>query len=93
MGIEFEWDQDKAAHNLQKHGVSFQEAATVFADTLNATVLDPDHSVDEDRYITVGLSCNHRLLMVSHTEHSARVRIISSRELTRKERKQYEEGG
>jgi len=92
MGIEFEWNPKKAAKNLRKHGVSFEEAATVFADTLSATVPDPDHSVGEDRYITIGLSRGYRLLMVAHTERGKRIRIISARELTRKERKQYEEG-
>ena len=92
MSIKFEWDPNKAVRNLQKHGVSFEEAATVFRDTLSITVSDPDHSADEDRYITVGSSSRLRVLMVSHTEREERIRIISARELTRKERKQYEEG-
>ena len=92
VSIEFEWDAKKAAKNLRKHGVSFGEAATVFADNFSATVPDPDHSLDKDRYITIGLSRGFRLLMVAHTERGKRTRIISARELTHKERKQYEEG-
>jgi uncharacterized DUF497 family protein len=91
VGIEFEWDPNKAARNLQKHGVSFEEAATVFRDDLSITATDPDHSAEEERYITVGLSGHNRLLMVSHTERGDSVRIISARELTPRERKQYEE--
>ena len=91
MGIKFEWDPSKATKNLQKHKVSFEEAATVFGDPLSTTVPDPDHSAEEDRYITIGLSNRFRLLMVAHTERGDRIRIISARELTRKERKQYEE--
>jgi uncharacterized DUF497 family protein len=91
VGIEFEWDPNKAARNLQKHGVSFEEAATVFRDALSITAADPDHSVEEERYITVGLSGYSRLLMVAHTEQGNSVRIISARELTSRERRQYEE--
>ena len=91
MGIEFEWDPNKAARNLQKHGVSFEEAATVFRDDLSITATDPDHSVEEERYITVGLSGHNRLLIVAHTERGDSVRIISARELTSRERRQYEE--
>ena len=89
MGIRFEWDSDKAAKNLRKHKVSFEEAATVFRDTLSVTVPDPEHSAEEDRYITVGLSSRLRLLMVSHTEWGERIRIIGARELTHQERKDY----
>ncbi len=88
----FEWDPRKAAKNLRKHRVSFHEAATVFGDSFSITVLDPDHSVEENRYVTVGLSDRRRLLMVSHTERDDRIRIISARELTRVERDAYEEG-
>lgn len=90
MSIKFEWDPNKAAKNLQKHKVLFEEAATVFQDPLSITVPDPDHSVEEDRYITIGLSSRYRLLIVAHTERGDCVRIISARELTRRERKQYE---
>jgi uncharacterized DUF497 family protein len=89
--VEFEWDPKKAAKNLRKHGVSFNEAATVFGDSLGTTVPDPDHSVAEDRYITVGMSNRRRLVMVAHTEREERSRIISARELTRAEKEAYEE--
>jgi uncharacterized DUF497 family protein len=89
--MEFEWDARKAETNMQKHGVSFTEAATVFGDELAITVPDPDHSKNEDRYITIGSSNQRRLLMVSHTDRGDRIRIISARELTKTERKAYEE--
>lgn len=90
--MEFEWDVEKAEANLKKHGVSFQEAATVFGDPLAITYFDPDHSQDEDRFITFGHSSDGRLLVISHTDRDERTRIISARPATRKERKQYEEG-
>ena len=90
--MEFEWDTKKAESNERKHGVSFQEAATVFGDTLAITFADPDHSMDEPRYITFGLSRQNRLLVVSHTEREERTRIISARLMSRKERRIYEEG-
>jgi len=89
--VEFEWNPKKAARNLRKHRVSFSEAATVFGDRLGTTVSDPDHSLAEDRYITVGMSSRRRLLMVAHTERGERIRIINARELTRAERDAYEE--
>jgi len=89
--MDFEWDPRKAALNLRKHGVSFLEAGTVFDDEMAITVPDPDHSKDEDRYITIGWSNCRRLLMVSHTDRGYKIRIISARELTRNERKGYEE--
>jgi len=89
--VEFEWDPRKAAANLRKHGVSFNEAATVFGDFLGATAADPDQSTDEHRHITVGSSDRGRLLMVAHAERGERVRIISARTLTRTERRAYEE--
>ena len=90
--MDFEWDPEKAAGNLAKHGVSFEEAATALRDTLSVTGRDPDHSVDEERYITFGRSSNGRLLFVSHAERGSKIRIISAREATRGERKLYEEG-
>ena len=89
--MEFEWDPRKAANNLRKHRISFSEAATVFGDSLGTTVRDPDHSLAEDRCITVGMSSRGRLVMVPHTERGEWIRIISARELTRAERKAYEE--
>ena len=89
--MEFEWDPKKAAKNLREHKVSFNEAATVFGDPLGTTAPDPDHSLAEDRYITVGMSNRRRLVMVAHTERGERIRIIGARELTRAEREAYEE--
>ena len=89
--MDFEWDPRKAEINLRKHGVSFTEAGTVFGDDFAITVPDPDHSNDEDRYITIGWSDRRRLLMISHTDRGDRIRIISARELTKVERKEYEE--
>ena len=86
----FEWDPDKAIANLEKHGVSFDEAATVFGDPLSLTIPDPDHSSGEGRFVDVGLSHQRRLLMVSYTERGERVRLISARLATRKEKKTYE---
>lgn len=90
--MELEWDPWKEEYNLRKHGVSFTEAATVLGDPLSETAHDPAHSDDEDRYLTVGRSVQRRLLIVSHTERGNRMRIISARELTRSEKKAYEEG-
>jgi len=89
--VEFEWNPRKAAKNFRKHRISFNEAATVFGDSLGTTVPDPDHSLAEDRYITIGMSSRARLVMIAHTERGERIRIISARELTRTERKAYEE--
>ncbi len=90
--MEFEWDSDKATRNLTKHGLSFAEAATVFGDPLAVTFADPDHSLDEDRYLTFGHSAEGQLLVVSHTDRENRTRIISARPATRKERRVYEPG-
>ena len=90
--MEFESDPRKAAANVRKHNVAFQEAATVFGDPLALTFEDPDHSMNENRYITFGLSLQNRLLVVSHTQRADRTRIISARLMDRKERTIYEEG-
>ncbi|MDQ1354190.1 MAG: uncharacterized protein QG657_4499 [Acidobacteriota bacterium] len=90
--MEFEWDPRKAAANIRKHNVSIQEAVTIFGDPLAITFEDPDHSLNEKRYITFGLSQQNRLLIVSHTERGDRTRIINARLLTRKERRIYEKG-
>lgn len=89
--MDFEWNPRKAEINLRKHGVSFPEAGTAFGDDLAVTVPDPDHSDDEERFITIGWSNRRRLLMVSHIDRGDRIRIISAREFTRAERKAYEE--
>ena len=91
MGIDFEWDPNKAARNLQKHGVPFEEAATVFRDDLSITVPDPDHSLEDERFITVGVSSQHRLVMVAHSERGDLIRIIIARALTPRGRRQYVE--
>jgi uncharacterized DUF497 family protein len=89
--IEFEWNPEKAKANFRKHRVSFAEAATVLGDPLSITIYDPDHSKKEDRYLTVGKTERGRAVVVAHTERSNRTRIISARELTRAERRDYEE--
>lgn len=93
MSLEFEWDPRKADANWNKHHVSFQEATTIFADEFSATAPDPNHSAQEDRLLTIGMSERGRLLIVAHTERGTHIRIISARELTATERRQYEEQG
>ena len=90
--MEFEWNPEKAESNERKHNVSFHEGATVFGDPLAVTFSDPDHSADEERYITFGLSRFNRPIILSHTERHDKTRIISARLMTRRERKIYEEG-
>jgi len=90
--VIYEWNPTKAKVNLRDHGVSFEEAATVFVDPLAVTYPDPDHSDEENREITIGHSVKQRILFVSHCQRGDRIRIISSRKATRKERKQHEEG-
>ena len=90
--MRFEWNPKKAAANLKKQGVAFQEAATVFGDPLAITFQDPDHSMDEERQMTFGLSLQKRLIVVSHTQRKDRIRIIRARLMDRKERVIYEEG-
>lgn len=91
MKPRFEWNPDKADRNLNKHGVSFEEAGTVFDDPLFITVLDEEHSVDEERYITLGLSGTGKLLLIAHTDRQGAIRIISARKATKNERRFYEE--
>ena len=86
----FEWDPKKAGQNMKKHGISFDEAVTTFYDPLSATFSDPDHSVGEHRYITIGFSSQGRLLVVAHTERKNNIRIISARLATAHERKKHE---
>lgn len=87
----YEWDAAKAARNLKKHGISFEEAATVFLDPPAMTFPDPDHSPGEDREITIGHTMKKRLVFVAHCERGPRIRLISARSATREERRQYEE--
>jgi len=86
-----EWDPVKARMNLRQHRVSFLEAVTVFSDPLGITIFDPEHSHEEDRYITIGASASGRILMVAHTDRAERIRIINARKLTRSERRAYED--
>jgi uncharacterized protein len=90
--MQFQWNPDKASSNLQKHGVSFEDAVTVFGDPLAVTISDPDRSVGEFRLLTIGFSRFQQLLVVSHTERDNQIRLISARLATRKERKSYESG-
>ncbi|BAZ12891.1 hypothetical protein NIES4071_47250 [Calothrix sp. NIES-4071] len=90
--MKFQWNPEKALSNERKHDVSFEEAVTVFADPLAVTIDDPDHSIGELRFLTIGLSIMYRLLVVSHTERENQVRLISARPATRQERKSYESG-
>ena len=92
MGIRFDWNARKARLNRQKHGVSFDEATTVFGDPLSSTIPDPLHSASgEDRFVTVGLSTSGHLLVVVHLDRGDEVRIISARRATAHERRDYEE--
>ena len=91
MPLSFEWDESKAKSNLAKHGVSFEEASTVFGDPLSLTIPDPAHSQAEDRSIVLGQSHQRKLLVVVHTERGDNIRIISARRSNRRERKSYEE--
>jgi uncharacterized DUF497 family protein len=90
--MQFEWNPDKASSNLKKHGVSFNEASTVFNDPLSVTFPDTDHSYGEERYVIIGLSSVCRILVVHHTDRADCVRIISAREATQNERRFYEDG-
>lgn len=90
--MRFEWDPKKAAGNMRKHGVSFEEAAAVFGDPLAGTIPDPLHSTDEPRLVTIGMTPAQRLIVVVHTDPDDRIRIISARLATRAEKKKHEEG-
>jgi len=92
MELTFEWDEDKARENLRKHNVSFDEAKTVFMDPFSTTIPDPDHSVDEERFVDVGTSVKGRVLVVVYTERGANIRLISCRKAIPSERREYEEG-
>jgi uncharacterized DUF497 family protein len=88
--VKFEWDPRKAAANLRKHGVSFDEAMTVFSDWASVTIPDPDHSEKEERYVIVGFSARRRVLVVSHSERGDNVRIISARRADARERQKHD---
>lgn len=90
--MEFEWDAAKAKINLQKHRLSFHEACTVFGDPLATTFPDPDHSVGEHRYITIGATETGDLIVAAHVNRGRKVRIINARPATRRERRFYEQG-
>lgn len=92
MAPTFAWDPEKARVNEEKHGVSFEEAITVFRDRLSLEAPDPGHSDAEDRFIAIGMSVPRRLLVVVHMERGDTIRIISARPATRRERRRYEEG-
>ena len=93
MKYLFEWDPEKAGSNLKKHQVSFEEAGTIFEDPQYISFIDEEHSADEERYITIGLSTRNRLLMVAHAERGDQIRIISARKATKNEEKFYQEAG
>jgi uncharacterized protein len=90
--MRFEWDSEKAASNLEKHGLSFEEAATAFGDPLSLTRFDPDHSAEEDRFVLMGTTFSGLLVVVAHTDRDKTIRIISARLATRRERKSYASG-
>lgn len=89
-GLNFSWDPHKAALNIKKHGVSFEEASTVFGDPNAVTVCDEERSEEEDREVTIGISKRMRLVVVSHTDRGGTIRIISARKATRREMLQFQ---
>lgn len=91
MSLVFQWDPHKARTNTKKRGVSFEEAATIFGDPLSLTIEDPEHSSQENRFITIGESVEHRRLVVVHTEIEGGIRIISARIPTSREIRDYEQ--
>ncbi|MFH7028741.1 MAG: BrnT family toxin [Heteroscytonema crispum UTEX LB 1556] len=91
MELGFEWHEEKAKENLRKHGIRFEEAKTVFNDPFSITIADSEHSVEEERYIDIGLSINGQLLVVVYTERQSNIRIISCRKATKAERQVYEQ--
>lgn len=88
--LHFEWDKNKAEENLKKHKISFDEATTVFNDPLELTIPDPEHSDFEERFISIGMSHQHKILIVVYTERGNKIRIISARTATKHEKKYYE---
>ena len=92
MTLRFEWNRKKALLNIRKHGITFEEASTVFGDSLSMSIPDPYHSIGEDRFITIGTSAKGRLVVVVHTDRHDIIRIISARKAAKNERNQYELG-
>ena len=92
MALQFEWDSKKSQSNKRKHGITFEEASTIFGDPLSITIDDSAHSIGEDRFVTIGTSVNDKLIVVAHTERNDIIRIISARKATRNEKRQYEQG-
>lgn len=92
MSTTFEWDEVKAKENLKKHKISFEEAKTIFNDPRAITIHDPQHSIEEDRFIDIGCSSSMRILVVVYTERGSNIRIISCRKATNFERRKYEQG-
>jgi uncharacterized DUF497 family protein len=92
MSVTFEWDGEKALENVKKHGVDFEEASSAFFDPLSLTILDPEHSMAEERSVLLGLSAKQRLIVVVHIDRGDRIRLISAREASRPERRSYEGG-
>ena len=92
MGSVLRWDPEKARSNLRKHGVSFEEAASLFRDVLSVTISDPLHSSEESRFVIIGRSHRGQTLVVVHSEVGETIRIISARVATPRERRKYEEG-
>ena len=91
LELKFEWDENKDQANQRKHGISFEEAKTIFQDPFSITINDPIHSIDEERFIDIGLSNKLRLLVVVYTETDSVIRLISSRKATSNEQKTYEQ--
>ena len=92
MTLRFEWNRKKALLNIRKHGITFEEASTVFGDSLSLSIPDQYHSIGEDRFITIGTSAKGRLVVVVHTDRHDIIRIISARKAAKNERNQYELG-
>lgn len=92
MAVQFEWDSKKAQSNKRKHGITFEEASTIFGDPLSVTIHDPAHSIGKDRFITIGRSIDDKLIVVVHIDRDDTVRIISARKATRNEKRKYERG-
>jgi hypothetical protein len=92
MGLSFEWDDRKAQENPRRHGVSFEESSTIFGDSFSLTIGDSLHSVEEDRFVTIGMSFRGRIVVVVHAKKGDNIRIISARPATPRERREYEAG-